>query len=81
MFAATIMLKTDSDTNEVRAFDKELREIAQTLSLMEATTFSCSVNKKNIIIKFGGTLKLKIKSKPDHFEHGHLERKRFTVTQ
>ena len=41
------MFKTDSDTNEVRAFDKELRQIAQIfehditeISLMEATTFS-----------------------------------------
>ena len=40
------MLKTDSDTNEVRAFDKELRQIAQIfehditeISLMEGTTF------------------------------------------
>ena len=52
------MLKTDSDTNEVRAFDKELRQIAQIfehdmteISLMEATTISCSVNKKNVITK------------------------------
>ena len=57
-FAATIMLKTDSDTNEVRVFDKELRQIAQIfedditeISLMEAKTFPCGVNKKNIITK------------------------------
>ena len=52
------MLKTDLDTNEVEVFDKELREIAlifdddiTEISLMEATTFSCSVNKKNIVTK------------------------------
>ena len=43
MFAATIMLKTDSDTSEVRAFDKELRQIAQNFEYD-------SVN-KNIITK------------------------------
>ena len=34
-FAATVMLKTDSDTSEVQAFDKELRKIPQNFDIME----------------------------------------------
>ena len=55
-FAATIMLKTDSDTSEVRALDNELRQTAQNferdISLAVSTRRTSSP-------KYGGIVKLK----------------------